>query len=421
MKIEIVTIGDELLLGYTLDTNAAHLARELASAGVEIVRRTTVGDGPADITAGVRDALERTGAVITTGGLGPTSDDLTKPSIAALFGREMRLDEEMLAALKARWLKRFPGEFPKSNAQQAMVPVGAHILANNHGSAPGIWLEDERGRWVAMLPGVPREMRGMLADTLLPLVVARSALSGAIPNVVRSLTLRTTGIGESAIADLLGDAARLPGGLPLAYLPGWEGTDLRLTARGMPASEADAALERAAAMLRAKVGRWIYGEGATDIAETVLEASRARALTIAVAESCTGGMLGARLTAIAGSSDVMIGGIIAYDNAVKVGQLGVRSATLDAHGAVSEETVREMAAGVRLRLGASIGIAITGIAGPLGGTAEKPVGTIWLALDIEGKVSAKRIQTVGDRDENRRRAAQGALAMTLRTLRGDTQ
>ena len=419
MRVEVVTIGDELLLGYTLDTNAVHLARDLAAAGVEIVRRTTVGDGPAEIAAGVRDALERSGAVITTGGLGPTSDDLTKPSIAAIFGREMRLDEDILAALKARWQKRFPGEFPQSNVQQAMVPVGARILANNHGSAPGIWLEDERGRWVAMLPGVPREMRGMLADTLLPLVVARAAATGAEPRVVRSLTLRTTGIGESAIADMLGDAARLPGGVPLAYLPGWEGTDLRLTARGMPAGAADAALVRAAALLRSKVGRWVYGEGMTDLAEIVLDACRSRRLTIAVAESCTGGMLGARLTAIAGSSDVVMGGVIAYHNAVKVEQLGVRQETLDEHGAVSEQAVREMANGARERLGVGVGIAITGIAGPGGGTAEKPVGTIWLAVDVEGTVTAKRIQTVGDRDEHRRRAAQGALAMTLRALQAD--
>ncbi len=418
MRVEVVTIGDELLLGYTLDTNAAHLARELAAAGIEIVRRTTVGDGPAEIAAAVRDALERSGAVITTGGLGPTSDDLTKPSIAAIFGREMRLDEDILAALKERWQKRFPGEFPQSNAQQAMIPVGARILANNHGSAPGIWLEDERGRWVAMLPGVPREMRGMLADTLLPLVTARAATAGGEVHVVRSLTLRTTGIGESALADLLGDLARLPGGVPLAYLPGWEGTDLRLTARSMPATAADAALARAAALLRSKIERWVYGEATTDLAATVLEACRLRRLTIAVAESCTGGMLGARLTAIAGSSDVVMGGIIAYDNAVKVAQLGVQQQTLDEHGAVSEETVRAMATGGRERLGVSVAIAITGIAGPGGGSAEKPVGTIWIAVDVEGVVTAKRIQTVGDRDEHRRRAAQGALALTLRTLQG---
>lgn len=416
MQLEVVTIGDELLLGYTIDTNGAHLARELAGAGVEIVRRTTVGDGADDIALAVRQALDRTGAVITTGGLGPTSDDLTKPSIAAIFGREMRMNEEILASLKARWQKRFPGQFPQSNAQQAMIPEGARILTNNHGSAPGIWLEDDRGRWVAMLPGVPREMRGMLADTLLPLIVAR-ADSGGEPSVVRSLTLRTTGIGESALADALGDLARLPAGVPLAYLPGWEGTDLRLTVKDLPSRDADATLERAASLLRAKIGRWVYGEGTTDLAETVLDAARARHLTIAVSESCTGGMLGGRLTAIAGSSDVVLGGIIAYANEVKVAQLGVRQSTLDAHGAVSEETVREMASGARARTRASVGIAITGIAGPGGGTADKPVGTIWLAVDVEGTVTAKRIQTIGDRDENRRRAAQGALSLTLRALR----
>ena len=165
MKIEIVTIGDELLLGFTIDTNAAHLGRELASLGVEIARRTTVGDNAADIAEAVRDALDHTGAVITTGGLGPTSDDLTKPSIAKLFGRGMYRDEAIVEGMKARWarLKR-TGAFPESNIAQAMIPEGATILPNQHGSAPGIWLEDENGRWVAMLPGVPREMRGLLAD-----------------------------------------------------------------------------------------------------------------------------------------------------------------------------------------------------------------------------------------------------------------
>ena len=420
MKLEVVTIGDELLLGYTIDTNGAHLARELAGVGIEIVRRSTAGDDAAEIAAAVREALERTGAVITTGGLGPTSDDLTKPAIAAIFGRRMRMDEEILEKLKARWMARgWSGGFPKSNEQQALVPEGARILANNHGTAPGIWLEDERGRWVAMLPGVPREMRGMLADTLMPLIAERAAAGGETP-VVRSRTLRTTGIGESNLADLLGDAARGPAGMPLAYLPGWEGVDLRLTARGLPAAEAERALDAGAATLRAKAGKWIYGEGATDLAAVVLDECRARRVTIAVGESCTGGMLGARLTAIPGSSDVVLGGVIAYANAVKVAQLGVRQGTLDAHGAVSEETVLEMAAGARERYGAGLGIAITGIAGPGAGTAEKPVGTVWLGVAADRRMEARRINTVGDRDEIRRRATQAALALALRTLRDET-
>ena len=420
MKLEVVTIGDELLLGYTIDTNGAHLARELAGVGVEIVRRTTVGDGADEIAAAVREAIERTGAVITTGGLGPTSDDLTKPSIAAIFGRRMRMDEEILEKLKARWKARgWAGGFPKSNEQQALIPEGARILTNNHGTAPGIWLDDERGRWVAMLPGVPREMRGMLADTLMPLIAERAG-TGRETSVVRSRTLRTTGIGESNLADLLGDAARGPEGMPLAYLPRWEGVDLRLTARGLAAARAEEALERGTATLREKAGEWIYGEGATDLASVVLDECRARGLTIAVGESCTGGMLGARLTAIPGSSDVVLGGVIAYANSVKVAELAVRQETLDTHGAVSEETVREMAAGARARFGAAIGIAITGVAGPGGGTPEKPVGTVWLGVAADGRLEARRINTVGDRDEIRRRATQAALALALRVVRDET-
>src|SRR6478672_800216 len=202
MDVELVTIGDELLLGFTVDTNAAHLARELASIGIGIRRRTTVGDQAERIAAAVRDAIERTGAVITTGGLGPTSDDLTKPAIARIFGREMKLDESIATQLEQRWRARFPNSaFPATNRAQAEIPEGARILTNRHGSAPGIWLEDERGRWVAMMPGVPREMRGMLAEEVLPAIKARAK---GEESVVLSGTLRTTGIAESAIAELLG-------------------------------------------------------------------------------------------------------------------------------------------------------------------------------------------------------------------------
>src|SRR5215203_4875004 len=190
MKIEIVTIGDELLLGFTIDTNSAHLARELASLGVEIVHRTTVGDIASDIAGAVRDGLERTGAVITTGGLGPTADDLTKSAIANLFGKSMYRDEAIVESMKERWarLKR-TGPFPESNIAQAMIPEGATILPNRHGSAPGVWLEDDKGRWVAMLPGVPREMRGLLADELLPRIRERARAGGEV-TVIRSRTLK---------------------------------------------------------------------------------------------------------------------------------------------------------------------------------------------------------------------------------------
>ena len=422
MRIEILTIGDELLLGFTIDTNGAHLARELAAVGIEIVRRSSVGDGADEIAAAVREALDRTGAVITTGGLGPTADDLTKPSIAALFGRAMVMDAEHLAWLEERWRTRFGGPLPHSNRQQALMPEGARKLVNRHGSAPGVWLEDERGRWVAMLPGVPREMRGMLADELGPILRERAAREHAArgatgaPTVVRSRTLRTTAIAESAIADRLGELARGMDGLSLAYLPGHEGVDLRLTARNRTAADADAALARGIEALRAHVAQWTYGEDATDMAQVILERCRASGLTLAVAESCTGGLLGARLTSVPGSSDVFLGGVISYANAVKVDVLGVPPEVLAEHGAVSEPVAARMARGARERLGARIGVAITGVAGPDGGSEEKPVGTVWTAVDVDGEVRTHRSVFIGDRAEIRFRASQFALELVRRTL-----
>lgn len=417
MRVEIVTIGDELLLGFTIDTNSAHLARELASIGVEIAHRSSVGDNARDIADAVQLALGRTGAVITTGGLGPTADDMTKPAIATIFGREMYLDNPTLDAMKARWARlRRTGPFPESNVAQALIPRGATILPNRHGSAPGIWLEDESGRWVAMLPGVPREMRGLFADELLPRIRERveKETDGDI-SVIRSRTLRTTGIAESALADLLGDLASGVDGCALAFLPSVESVDLRLTVRGVSGAEADAMLENAAVKLRNTAGRYVYGEDGADLAEIVLSECRSRNLRIAVAESCTGGMLGARLTAVPGSSDVFVGGIIAYDNSVKREVLGVAESDIEEHGAVSEEVATAMASSVRRLVKADIGVAVTGIAGPGGGTPAKPVGTVWVALDGVAD-EARCLRLFGTREEVRQRAAQAALDMIRRAL-----
>ena len=414
--VELITIGDELLLGFTIDTNGALLARGLAAVGVSIVRRTSVGDDATAIAGAVREALERTGAAITTGGLGPTSDDMTKPSIAAVFGRGMRRDEAILEALRARWKARgWGGTLPRTNQQQADVPEGASILTNRHGSAPGIWLEDERG-WVAMLPGVPREMRGMFTEELLPRVRERAAAGGAA-TVVLSRTVRTTSIAESALADLITPVASRLTDVSLAYLPHWPGVDLRVTARG-DAREAERAVTSAVATLREVAGAHVYGEGNDDLAAVVLDLCRAQGAQVAVAESCTGGLLGGRLTAIPGSSDLFRGGVIAYHNAVKVEAIGVAEATLAAHGAVSVETAREMAAGVRARFGCDVGVSITGIAGPGGGSEEKPVGTVCCAVDVRGDVVAHRRQMVGDREEVRQRSTQWALDLLRRGLTG---
>lgn len=415
MDVELVSIGTELLLGYTIDTNSAFFARQAAGQGIRVVRRVTVGDGPEEIAEAVREALERTGAVITSGGLGPTADDLTKPSIAAIFGRGMRLDEGIVEDLKARWKKRgWPGELPAANHQQASIPEGCEIIRNDHGSAPGIWLEDERGRWCAMLPGVPREFKGMSREQLIPKLVAKRGDAAAL--VVRSRTLRTTGIAESKLADEMGELAKDPHGTRLAYLPGWEGVDLRLSVWDEPQARANELLTNAEAAIRTKLAHWIYGSEEDDLADLVLQALRAKGMKIAVAESCTGGMLGMRLTAIAGSSDVVDGGTIAYANAVKVRELGVQESTLVAHGAVSEETAREMASGVRTRFGVDVGVSITGIAGPGGGTPDKPVGTYCCAVDVRGVLRSFRTTSVGDRHEIRQRSAQAALNLVRKAL-----
>ena len=420
MKIEVVTIGDELLLGFTIDTNAAHLARELAAIGVAITRRATVGDSSSAIATAVGEALERSEGVITTGGLGPTADDMTKSAIAGLFGREMVRDESIVRWLHDRWATMGrTGRIPESNFEQAMIPAGAEIIPNAHGSAPGIWLEDDRGRWVAMLPGVPREMRAMLADQLVPRLAARLGVhsegAGSSSSVIASRTLRTTGIAESALADLLGTLGRSIDGLAPAFLPAVEGVDIRLTTTGTSGAEASERLARAIVKLRDVIGRYVYAEGGVDLAEVVLDECRARNVRIAVAESCTGGLLGARITAIPGASDVFLGGVLAYDNSVKTEMLGVDPSVLAGHGAVSEPVALAMAHGVRARLGSDIGISITGVAGPGGGTPEKPVGTVWIATDGT-TTRAVGLRLIGDRAEIRQRAAQAALDMLRRQL-----
>jgi nicotinamide-nucleotide amidase len=416
--VEIVTIGDELLLGLTIDTNGAWLARELGTMGVTVTRRASVPDDATAIVDALRDALRRTGAAITTGGLGPTADDLTKPAVAELFGRGLYFDEGQWERIREIWRSRRGTEPPDINRQQVMLPEGCVVLTNRHGTAPGVLLEDAERRWVAMLPGVPREMRGLWNEELKPLVAARLP-AGSAP--IRTVTVRTTGIAESALPERLRDAARGVGRLSLAYLPGQEGVDLRLTARDIPANDVDAELASGARLLRERVGSPVYAEEQTDLADVVLSLCRATRHTLSVAESCTGGLLGARITAIPGSSDVFLGGVIAYANEVKVGLLGVPEPLLREHGAVSEPVALAMAKGARLRTGATIGIGLTGIAGPGGATPGKPVGTVCFGFDVDGRHHHFSAQLIGDRAEVRFRATQAALDYVRRSLAGSVE
>jgi nicotinamide-nucleotide amidase len=413
MEIELVTIGTELLLGLTLDTNGAEIARSLAGLGVRVSRRTSVADRAEEIRDAVSAALDRTGAVLTTGGLGPTRDDITKKVVADLFGTPLEFDESVWANLLERFarLERKPAA---SNRSQAEVPRGATILRNRWGTAPGLWLEGSPGL-VIMLPGVPLEMRRLLEHEVAPRLASRASDS-----VIRSLVVRVTGIPESTLAEHIGEIESEIAPLTLAYLPGLEGVDLRLSAWDLGADEADRRLRSAADLLRARAGESVYGEGESDLAALVLEQARARGIRLAVAESCTGGLLGARLTDIPGSSDVFVGGVIAYDNAAKVELLGVPAALLAEHGAVSEPVARRMAEGVAQRFGVAAAISVTGIAGPGGGTPGKPVGTVWIGCALGEVSDTRRILFPGTRQEIRARAVQAALHLLYRRLSPST-
>jgi len=412
VKLEVLTIGTELLLGYTVDTNAADLGRALAAAGAEITRRTTVADRPEAIRAGVAEALDRTGFVITTGGLGPTRDDMTKTVVAELLGKRLVLDEHLLASIAARF-QRMGRPMPAINRTQAEIPQGATTLPNPRGTAPGLWVEDARGRVVVLLPGVPREMRGLLVEEVLPRIVARQ---GGARRVVLSRTVRTTGVSESALAERVGPIEPEIAPLTLAYLPSVEGVDLRVTAWGLEPKDAAARLAVVVERLTAAVGEHAYGEDDADLAAVLLDALRKGRHRLGLAESCTGGMLGERITHIPGASDTFIGGVVAYADVIKTAALKVPLETLEAYGAVSEETVRAMAEGAQRLFSADCSIAVTGIAGPGGGTPEKPVGTVWLAA--RGHTNTRALTRVlpGDRDDVRRRAAQAGLDLLRRLL-----
>jgi nicotinamide-nucleotide amidase len=328
MNLELVTIGTELLLGMTVDTNGADIARTLAGLGIRVSRRTSVADQPEQIREAVADALRRTGAVLTTGGLGPTRDDVTKKVIAELYGAPLEFDESVWADLLARFA-RLQRTAPAGNRAQAEVPRVALVLRNRWGTAPGLWLEGAPGLTI-VLPGVPSEMRNLLEHEVVPRLAGRS-----MGRVIRSHLVRTTGIPESLLAERLGHIEQKIAPVTLAYLPGLDGVDLRLSAWELPADQADRRLRAAADLVKARAGECVYADGDADLAALVLEAARSRQLRLAVAESCTGGLLGARLTEIPGSSDVFVGGVIAYDNAVKREALGVEPGLIEEHGAVS--------------------------------------------------------------------------------------
>lgn len=409
MTAEIISVGTELLLGDILNTNARFLSRELAALGVSIYRQTTVGDNFERLVQAYGEAFSRADTVITSGGLGPTNDDLTKEAAAAYFGKKLVMNGEILLSIE----KRFSGQsqkMPESNKKQAEVPEGAVVLENHNGTAPGLIITGD-GKTAILLPGPPSEMEPMFTGQVAPYLQKRQG--GALV----SRTLKMCGIGESAMAEKVMDLTDGMANPTVAPYAGNFEARLRITAKAAGEEEAAGLITPVADEIYARLSEYIYGEGETELEEAVVGLLKQKRLTVAAAESCTGGMFTARLVNVPGASEVFKESFITYTNASKTARLGVKPETIGKYGAVSEETAAEMAKGAALAAGADVGVSITGIAGPSGGTDEKPAGLVYLGLYINGKTVCRETRTSGGRQRIRARAASQALEFLWRELK----
>jgi nicotinamide-nucleotide amidase len=415
MRAVILSTGDELTTGRTLDTNANYIADQFVAAGLDIVAMMVVGDYPERIAWAWRTALRQADIVLCTGGLGPTADDLTTETVAQVAGVGLRMDQPTADRIR-QMFAAMGRTMPENNLKQALFPEGATIIANALGTAPGFRLEiaTEAGRChCIVLPGVPREMKAMLADQVMPWL--RSARGGTAE--YRSHTFQTFGISESALDELVAGVID-PAECRLAFRAAFPQISLRVTVQGEP-GEVDHRLDTAAAALRATLGPYCYGEGNTTMEAVVGALLKERRATIAVAESCSGGLIGHRLTDVPGSSAYLLADVVAYNNTVKQSLLQVPAATLEQHGAVSVDTAEAMARGVRRLVGSTIGLATTGIAGPDGGTPDRPVGTVCIALDGETGTRSHRYQLWGTRDWVKLLTSQIALDWVRRWALGE--
>jgi nicotinamide-nucleotide amidase len=410
----ILSTGDELTTGRTLDTNANFIADKLVTAGLDVVAILVVGDYPDRLAWAWQEAIRRADVIISTGGLGPTADDLTTETVAQVTGRTLVLDHGV--ADRIRQLFEGMGRvMPENNLKQAQFPEGAVVIPNDLGTAPGFRLEltTEHGtRHLIVLPGVPREMKPMIEEQVLPWI--QQARGGN--EVYLSHVFQTFGISESALDEVVAGCVSPDEGR-IAFRAAFPQISVRLTVHGTPA-DAPARLAVLAARLRERIGTYAYGEGDTTMEAVVGDLLRQRGLTIALAESCSGGLVGHRITNVPGSSAYLKGGIVAYSDDVKQRSLDVRAETLAAHGAVSEETAVEMAGGARRILGADLGLAVTGIAGPDGGTPDKPVGTVCFALASATRTYHSRHHLWGTRDWVKLLSSQVALDWVRRYLLG---
>ncbi|MCL5035214.1 MAG: competence/damage-inducible protein A [Bacteroidetes bacterium] len=408
----VVTIGDEILIGQVTNTNAAFIGQELSEVGVEVTRMIVVGDEYEEIMAAFREYYEKVDAVLVTGGLGPTHDDITRKVVADFFDVPLVMDNSVLENVRDRLAKRGIA-LRKVNEEQALVPSGCEVLMNHWGTAPGM-LFDEDGKFFVVMPGVPHEMQNLMREYVIPRMKQK-----AVGQVIKHRVLRTTGIAESSLYELLGDMGVLLGGkAKLAFLPSQIGVRLRITVKSATVEGADSIIGEVEREIRAKAERYIYAEGEVEIEEAVGRMLAERKLTISVAESCTGGFISHRITNVSGSSAYFDRGVVSYSNRAKMDILHVPGDVLEKFGAVSEEVARAMAEGVRKISSADIGISVTGIAGPTGGTPEKPVGLVYIGLaDSAGAVVERRVMP-DERLRFKDRVSQAALELVRKRLLG---
>jgi nicotinamide-nucleotide amidase len=382
---EIITIGDELLIGQVVDTNSAWIAQRLNEIGIKVKQITSVSDDEQHIISALNEAKLRADVILITGGLGPTNDDITKYTLCKYFKSNLRFDEDAFLNIE-KIFKARGREVTAVNRKQAEVPEKCDVLQNLNGTAPGMWFDVLNKVYVSM-PGVPHEMKPMMENSVIPELKSRFSAQK-----IYHKTILTQGIGESFLADKIADwEKKLPSHIRLAYLPAPGMVRLRLSAEGDNEKELQSEVKKEVKKLEALAGEFIYGYDDETLEQIIGDLLRKNNATLSTAESCTGGYIAHRITAVPGSSDYYIGSVVAYANSVKENFLDVASATLEKHGAVSEQTVIEMAKNIKEKFRTDYAIAVSGIAGPDGGTAEKPIGTVWLAIASQDKVFTKKL------------------------------
>ncbi|MFI5263245.1 MAG: competence/damage-inducible protein A [Candidatus Kapaibacterium sp.] len=415
MKAELLSIGDELLIGQVINSNAAYISQQLNALGIEVSKVTTIGDNEKEILLAMKAAWAKNDIVIATGGLGPTHDDISKHIVAKFFKKKLILDKKTLAHVRARFRSFGIKKMPEVNIGQAMIPQGFKALRNDRGTAPGLRYHEKKKTFI-ILPGVPHEMSWLMEKWVIPGLRAfyKKDLGAAIIH----RTLHTIGIGESTLAEKIGDVKNfLEKEATLAFLPKTSGVRLRISVRDISEKIAKAKVARIEKYIRGRVGSTIYGAEDETLEEIIFGLLKGKKATLSSAESCTGGMLSMRITNVAGSSAVFIGGVVSYTNEVKIKELDVPEEIINKFGAVSEECAMAMAEGARKKFGSTYSLAITGIAGPGGGTKEKPVGTVWIALAAKGKpVLARSFKFGGSRNIVRERSADVALEILRKSL-----